>query len=77
MHHLHGFQIAALAVLGVCVWAFMFIVWWALVGWGVSIAARVYFWAMRNHQPYEPYRPARRSWFTPPVGADVGAEEAG
>jgi hypothetical protein len=49
--HLHGAGLAAFIVLAICAWAIAFIIYWALMGWGVSIAVRSYRWAMRNHRP--------------------------
>jgi hypothetical protein len=48
MHHLDGPHLAAFIALIVLLWAFAFVVFWALVGWGASIAVRSYRWAMRN-----------------------------
>jgi hypothetical protein len=46
-----GPGLIALAVLVVLAWTVLFVVFWALTGWGVSIAVRTYRWCMRHHQP--------------------------
>jgi hypothetical protein len=47
---LHGPALIAIAVLALFVCFMMFVTWWALLGWGTSIAHRVYRWGMGTRQ---------------------------
>jgi hypothetical protein len=44
VQNLHLAVLAFLAAVGCAV---LFVAWWALIGWGVSVAVRAYRWGMR------------------------------
>lgn len=47
---MHGPEWIPVIILAAFGWLVAFVAWWALAGWGFSIAVRVYRRSMRAHQ---------------------------
>ena len=64
-------QIIPLAILGVLAGFIGFVVWWWLVGWGVSIAMRAYRWGIGPQDRVREYEQRQRALAGRPTNQKV------